>query len=124
MCRMTPPDAATLSVSDDELWPRPCSRCGVLYDARLRGVEGRFHMYVAQAYQEAGHVVLVGHWREGVVPVDGQFVLKTATIEHPLRAEALPAASVASHERGQLRLQVLDGPEGAASLTGCLWGGV
>ena len=104
----------------EDYWPRPCSVCGVPYDGRLRGVEGRFHMAVF-IVEDDDPIILVDHWREGVIPPNGSYTLRSGSAETPFTAEALPPPSQAAGQRGQLRLRVLDGlPHGTG--TGCVWG--
>lgn len=110
----------------DDTWPRPCGHCGVAYDGRLRGVEGRFHMAVFRVDQADGRLDLVGHWREGVLPESGEFVMThLGSGDLSFRATPLPPASGSAGERGQLVLRVVAAPdrlEQEAARSACVWG--
>ena len=123
------PNAAStpaICASVDDPWPRPCDHCGVGYDGRFRGVEGRFHMAVFRVDQSDDGVALVGHWREGVVPEGGHFVLtRPGSGDLSFTATALAPPSEMAGERGQLALRVLTAPDElprAAAMTACVWG--
>jgi hypothetical protein len=110
----------------DDTWPRPCAHCGLPYDGRLRGIDGRFHMAAFRVERASGSLDLVGHWREGVLPETGEFVLtKAGQGDLSFTATPLRPPSDSASKRGQLALRVLVGSDGLAeadSSHSCVWG--
>jgi hypothetical protein len=73
------------------------------------------------AVEDGDSPVLMGHWREGVIPASGRYTLRSREGEVTFMAEHVTPPSESSAQRGQLRLRVVSGLS-ASDAVGCVWG--
>ena len=78
-------------------------------------------MAVLDAQVEGARVYLTGHWRDGVAPAKGDYVLTGSGREERFRAAPVPPPSEAADARGQLVMRVLGRFRPTIEGPACLW---